>query len=517
MGWHMDRLSALYLRIAQAPISSLSYAGNDVRYSTDFEVLDGHLKGEQSMHGSGHVDWDKVREVSEKILREQSKDLRVACWLVWALYNCEAFPGLLAGMELLLNLCENHWSVLYPIKPRTRTAAFAWLVPRLEKVLVEEVSVKKQLSLFEKLSAHLEALDNLLGLHFGEASPLLLPLRRRLDRMLKLASQDDSKPMAMVAQVKQVATQLFSPAPVGSDKEARKALGTQQELAQSLCAWWLRQKATDPRALRLNRTLLWLGIDSMPECNSQRITVLRGLPADRLDDYRGRFEQGKYADLIVDIEMSIARSPFWFDGQRMVWACFEALQAQGAMYEVEIQFALFLQRVSGIADLHFYDGQPFADEATQSWIATHVMPHVIPVQPERSSGNTGVGPAWDVVLDEVVQALPKTGFKDAAQVLMQHLKEARSERDRFYWQFAVARLCCRAKKYELARVHLELLDQQLQKQGLEHWEFEAFLEISQRLYSCYELLPPTQETRVSKESIYRRLCQYDFESLLSKS
>lgn len=513
----MDRLSALYLRIAQTSISSLCYAGNDVRYSTDFEALETHLKGEQSMHGAGHVDWDKVRELSERILREQSKDLRVACWLVWALYKCEAFPGLLAGMELLLHICKHHWPVLYPIKSGTRTAAFAWLVSRLEKVLVEEVSVKKQLSLFERLSVHLEVLDELLGLHFGEASPLLLPLRRRLDRMLKLASQDESKPMAIVTQVKEVATQLFSPAPVGNDKEARKALGTQQELARALCAWWLRQKATDPRALRLNRTLLWLTIESAPDCNGERITALRGLPADRLNDYKGRFEQGKYADLVVDIEMSIARSPFWFDGQRMVWECFEALQAQGAMREVEIQFALFLQRVSGIADLHFYDGQPFADEATQSWIATHVMPHVTPEQSERSSANASVGTVWNVVSDEVAEALPKTGFKQAVQVLMQHLKEARNARERFFWQFAVARLCCRAKKFELARVQLELLDQQLQNAGLEHWEFDTFLEVSQLLYSCYELLPPTQETRVSKEALYRRLCQYDFESVLSKS
>jgi hypothetical protein len=46
------------------------------------------------------------------------------------------------------------------------------------------------------------------------------------------------------------------------------------------------QKATDLRALRLNRTLLWLPIEAMPERNAENVTALRGLPADKLKSYR---------------------------------------------------------------------------------------------------------------------------------------------------------------------------------------------------------------------------------------
>ncbi|WP_206215839.1 type VI secretion system domain-containing protein, partial [Pseudomonas viridiflava] len=99
--------------------------------------------------------------------------------------------------------------------------------------------------------------------------------------------------------------------------------------------------------------------------NAERITAIRGLPIDRLNQYKERFEQSKYADLIVDLELSIARSPFWFDGQRMVWESLQALNADLSMREVEVQFALFLQRVPGIAELRSHDGVPFADDATQ--------------------------------------------------------------------------------------------------------------------------------------------------------
>ncbi|WP_122672499.1 type VI secretion system protein TssA [Pseudomonas viridiflava] len=514
---HSDTLSEHYLRIVQCPVSAGSYSGSDIRFSEEFEALETRLNAEQSILSSVNVDWLKVREESEKILRDQSRDLRVACWLTWALYKDEAFPGLLAGIGMLRYLCEHHWPELYPAKHRTRIAALAWIVPRLEKTLIDEVSIKQQITLFQLLSEHLEALDEVLRRRLGEGAPLILPIRRQLVRMLQTASQNERKPMTIAAQVKEVATQLFSHSSVDNDKDARKALSTQQDITQSLCAWWLKQKATDVRALRLNRTVLWLMIDAAPACNAERITSLRGLSVDRVSDYKLRFEKGTYADLIVDMELSVARSPYWFDGQRMVWESLQALDAELSMREVEIQFALFLQRIPGVAELRFHDGVPFADDATQGWISTYVMPHVLPAQSDLALDNTGDQPAWNIVLNEMIQRLHKDGLKSAVKELARHLSSAKGERERFFWQFSIARICHRAKKYELARVQLELLDQQLERRGLECWESEAFLEVSRLLYSCHEKIPPDRVSRVSKDEIYRRLCQYDFEAVLNKT
>ncbi|MCF5709553.1 type VI secretion system protein TssA [Pseudomonas syringae] len=511
----MDKLSAVYRLVGEQPVSSHDYAGEDIRYSADFETLEAHLNSEHAVLGNGHVDWAKVLELCERILRQHSKDLRVACWLTWALYKSEAFPGLLAGIGLLRYLCENHWHVLYPRKLRTRGAAILWLLPRLEGALAKDVSIRKQLPLFKKLSENLEALDVLLGQYLGEESPLLLPLRRRLSRMLDLASQDEKEPVTIATQVKEVTSQLFSPPSVDNEKEARKALAVHQEITQSLCAWWLRQKATDPRALRLSRTVLWLTIDVAPCCDAEHVTVLRGIPLDRLKNYKERLEQGKYADLIVDLELSIARSPYWLEGQRMVWECLQALGADGATREVEVQLALFLQRVPGIVELRFHDGQPFAEDTTRSWIRSHVMPHVMPPQLEGAPSKKNTRQAWDVVLEEVIPMLPGNGFKNAVHVLIQHLKDASSERARFFWQLGIARLCYRAKRYELARIQLEILEHRLRSAGLEAWESEAFLDVSWLLYRCYEALPTSPELLESKDLLYRRLCQYDFETLLN--
>ncbi|MFL1552095.1 type VI secretion system protein TssA [Pseudomonas sp. D47] len=507
-----------YAALARQPISNEQFAGDEVRYSSEFEALEAELEKATSLHANGPIDWQKIQEHSELILRNSSKDLRVAAWLTWALHLRESFNGLQAGLGMLLYLCEHHWEEFHPNKPRTRAAAISWLVPRLEGALKEDVPIKEQLPLFRSLVKHLEKLDTVLTQHLGDAAPLLLPIHRRLASMVQRAANNEPEPGALgqvVAQVKHAANQLFAPdAPIDSEKEAQRALRNQQESARLLCAWWLKQKSTDVRALRLNRTLLWMSIEAIPERNAEKITALRGLPADKLKTYQDRYAQGQYADLLVEIETSLAKAPFWFDGQRMAWECLQGLDAEVAMREVESHFALLIQRLPGIIELRFHDGAPFADPATRAWINANVMPHLQSNSAPRKVEVTDKQPAWEVALEEVLPILRKDGLKAAVQTLKQGLLTAHGGRVRFFWQFALARLCFTAKKYELAKTQLETLDQTLQDSGMNAWEPDLALQVLHLLHSCCELLPQNHAVRERKDEIYRRLCHLDLEMVL---
>ncbi|MER2100597.1 MAG: type VI secretion system protein TssA [Pseudomonas atacamensis] len=517
---YSSKLSAHYLELAKVSVSKENFAGEDVRFSSEFEALESELAKASSMHESGQIDWLKIRENSENLLRTQSKDLRVGAWLTWSLYQRESFPGLLAGLGLLHHLSENNWADVHPLKPRTRAAAIGWLVPRLEQVITENIAIKEQLPMFRQLSEHLAGLEAACTEHLGDDAPLLLPISRRLKTMIQRAADNQPAPGvvgAAVAQVKQAATQLLTPgAPIDNERDAHKALRAQQDSARPLCAWWLKQKATDLRALRLNRTLLWMTIDAVPERNAEQITVLRGLPLEKLKLYQDRFDQGKYADLLVELEASLAKAPFWFDGQRMVWECLQNLNAELAMREVEIHFALLIQRLPGIIELRFHDGAPFADPSTRAWIAANVMPHLQSTSAPRKveSENVETQPAWEKALEEVQPILRKEGLKPAVQILKQGLQSAHGGRERFFWQFTLARLCFLAKKYELAKNQLETLDQTLQDSGLHAWEPDLALQVLHLLHSCCELLPQNHAVRESKEEIYRRLCHLDLEVVL---
>jgi type VI secretion system protein VasJ len=184
---------------------------------------------------------------------------------------------------------------------------------------------------------------------------------------------------------------------------------------------------------------------------------------------------------------------------------------------VEIQLALFLQRMSGLEELRFHDGVNFADAATRSWISAHVLPHVQTPSsaPVTASDNLqGIQPAWEVALQETLPTLRKDGLKVAVQQLKQGLAKAVGGRERFQWQLTLARVCLAAKKYELAKTQLESLDHKLQASGLGDWEPDLALEVLRLLHSCCELLPQNHAVRESKEGIYRRLCHLDLEVVL---
>lgn len=517
---YSTKLCTYYIDLVRTPVPGAVFAGEDVRFSNEFEALEEELNKGLVMHDVGRTDWAKVALACETLLRNQTRDLRICVWLIWALHQRESFVGLLAGLGMLRYLCRQHWAEVYPLKVRTRSGAFAWLVQRLEQVLTDDVPVKGQLSLFLALVEHLEELDQTLSARLGADAPLILPMCRRLAKMVQRGGEGLPEPGsvgAVVAQVKQAATQLLAPgAAIDNEKDAHKALRSLQDVGRPLGAWWLKQKACDLRALRLNRTLAWLPIDGLPDRNAEQITALRGLPVDKLNDYRERFEAGKYADLLVDVEASLARSPFWFDGQHLAWECLQALGSDAALREVEITFALFLQRLPGITGLRFHDGQPFASAATRGWISDTVLLHlqapdaVRPVAPgEQQSLST-----WEQALEAAQPVLRKEGLKVAVQQLKSAIPAAQGGRERFFWQFAQARLCHYAKKYELARTQLESLDRQLHDSGLDAWEPTLALQVLQLLHNCCELLPQNHDVRERKDEVYRRLCHLDLEVVL---
>ncbi|WP_375139742.1 type VI secretion system protein TssA [Pseudomonas sp. L13] len=503
-----------YRELARTACSPSSFVGSDMRFSSEFEVLEAELGKAHSIHGAGLPDWQKISEISECILREHSKDLRVAAWLAWALYQRDSVAGLLAGLGVLRDLCEHHWAQVYPVKLSTRIAAFGWLVSRLEQACAHNLPLSDQRPLVQALLEHLECLDRLWGEQLGSKAPLLLPVRRQLSARLAQATVEPGGVVGVVAQVKPATTPPLEPEqPVNNEKDAHKRLRALQALARPLSVWWLRQNATDPRALRLGRTLAWLMLVNYPDANSERITALRPLAADKRKRYQDRFSQGHYADLLLELEVSLAGAMFWFDGLRMVWECLEALHADLAMTELEMQFALLLHRLPNLPEYRFEDGTPFADPATREWIALHVTCHQHKPEPSNLVVDSAAQP-WEAALQAVMPCLRKDGLKVAVGVLKQGLRAACGDRARFHWHLALARLCVAAGKHDLARIQLEQLDLQLQRMGLESLEPELAVQVGQLLYHCYDRLPQNQAVQDGKDTLHRRLCHFDLEAVL---
>lgn len=496
------------------------YAGPDVRYSSEFEQIENALQQEGSIHRDGGPDWAQVVEQGEQLLQSQSKDLRVACWLAWGLYRTNEAEGLQAGLALLRSLLD-HWDRLHPRKPSTRSAALTWFTNRLEAALPQILSGNPDKAVWPLLHEALSDLDQQLNRLLGDQAPPLQPLCRQLKAR---AAQDTPPTTATAAQA--TVTPQAQPAeqptladsagadPIISPRDAHKGLRALQEQARHLCQWWQTQSVTDSRAIALSRTCLWLPIDALPEHDSTGKTGLRGLPADRQKSLHDRLSQGQPAELLRDVESSIARAPFWLDGQYLAWRCLDELRADTARRELELQLGSFLRRLPGIEHLQFFDGTPFAEQPTLGWIATRVL--------NDSAAGAGAatepatGEPWEAALGDAMTLLRSDGLSAAMAPLQTGIATARGGRAQLHWQLATARVCMQAGKHELARSLLEGMEQTLREAQLGDWEPQLLVRVLRLLLKTHEQTGG-KAGRERRDEIFQRLCHLDFDVVLEQA
>lgn len=519
-------LTSRYTSLATKPITEGDYAGPDVRYSSEFEEIEAALEQDGSIHSNGGPDWQQVVAQSEQLLNSQSKDLRVGCWLGWGLYRCEGINGLQAGVALVNGLLQ-HWDSLHPRKERTRAAAVGWFVNRLETAVPELLASGASGTTLQQLQDDLNNLDQSLNRLLGDQAPLLQPLCRQLRSLADKSSaspaptikipNSSSTPTtpAAAAQPALASNTSSSVDAIISARDAHKALRSLQEQTRALCQWWQGQSVMDARAISLSRTALWLPIEALPEHDEAGKTGLRGLPADRLQTFQERLNQGHSAELLVDIESSLARAPFWLDGQHLAWRCLDELKADSARREIEHQLNSFLRRLPGIENLQFFDGTPFANQQTLGWISSNVRADSTS-STDLSNSSTATDEPWEVAFREASELLRTGGLKAAMVPLQAGINSAHGGRAHLHWQLATARLCLQAGKHELACNILEGLEQSLRDTQMTQWEPQLMVRVLRLLLKSHELTGD-KNIHQRRTEIFQRLYHLDFDVVLEQA
>jgi len=87
------------------------------------------------------ADWPQVVRLCGVVLRERSKDIRVAAWLTEAWARREGFGGLRDGYRLVEALCRDYWEGLHPRAEdgdaAQRIGNLGWLISQSRQLVVE--------------------------------------------------------------------------------------------------------------------------------------------------------------------------------------------------------------------------------------------------------------------------------------------------------------------------------------------------------------------------------------------
>lgn len=124
------------------PISAQNPAGDDAATSAELARII-QLRAAQVHGGLGAtsettaMDWEEISTATATLLREVSKDLRVACWWSEAQVAIAGLDGLCRGLELLNGLVGKFWDCgLHPSDDMDlRAELFDWLDKKVERSL----------------------------------------------------------------------------------------------------------------------------------------------------------------------------------------------------------------------------------------------------------------------------------------------------------------------------------------------------------------------------------------------
>jgi len=121
-----------------APISDANPGGKNASYDAEYESLRSEVAKLDSPIG-GDIDWNMILKGGKALLEGRSKDILIASYTAYALFETDKLPGLATGLALLEGLLEKYWETMFPPlkRKRGRGAALGWLIGRLEIALPE--------------------------------------------------------------------------------------------------------------------------------------------------------------------------------------------------------------------------------------------------------------------------------------------------------------------------------------------------------------------------------------------
>ncbi|QGU89181.1 type VI secretion system protein TssA [Erwinia sorbitola] len=454
------------------PISEQEPTGGDISYHDDFQMM------REEVNKLSGINSELICSLAETLLVEESKDIRVVTFYIWARLQQDGEAGFAQGICLLAALLAHYQGELYPRRERQRKAALEWLAG--SKVL-------DTLSLYPEVSKHdfrltagaLALLEQVTQSWDDAAQPDLGALYRALDtRMVQSGGMDAVVPQnsASAESHKKVATSFMASSyDITSGREL-------MDEAKKLARYLRNQPDGWLSSHRLMKGVRWDTLHQLPALDAEGRTRLTAPKAEYRAQLKRLYLQQSWQELLELADSMFAESVnhLWLDLQ---WYQCQALSKMGGLHEKWAEILRqdlqgMLSRMPGLEGLSWSDGSAFADEVTQSWITLQVMGSEAGWSDEWKNST----PVEDDILllePEALEQADKGGVESALSWL-QNRPGATSVRSRWKLRLLMARVAEQHGKNELAAHLLDALEIDVQELTLEMWEPELVFEVKAR-------------------------------------
>jgi len=477
-----------FAELGSLPVTPEQPCGQSARYEPEFEQLEAELAKQESLTPAA-VDWGKVVELSASILQTKSKDLLVAAYLCRGLMETQRYAGLAVGLRVLRDLILKHWDGLFPEvkRMRARGTAVAWLAEKTGKQVRDTRPKQAEKDAVTQAAGYLKELDAQLVDKMGQDAPGLTDLSRPLKEHLQALEAPPAAAKPSAASVPRPAASA-APAEIAevlNDADAKKALRQMQELARKVTKYWLSKDVADARAYRLGRAAGWITVDAVPAQTNGQTQIPAPAP-ERIKQFETQRQAGQIEALLPELESTLAKAPYWLDGQKLAADALEALGERGAAARRTLlrELTHFLATVPGLTELKFVGDKPFADQATRDWIEEHATAG--DAQPMRGKRTKSEAAPWDEAFNNARASATGGNLDAAVKQLTDGYNATASAHDQFMWRLALAQLLVQAGHANVAVPLLESLVARVEEFKLREWEPDTAVRVYKLLLTAYD-------------------------------
>jgi len=497
------------------PVSPENPQGTAARYEPEYEELQEEVRKLQSLSG-GTVEWSRVAELAVVILGTKSKDLQVASYLCVALLHEQSLKGLAAGLLTCKDLLGNYWETMFPELKRLkgRVAAIEWLSENTAKELGTQRFGSSDKQQLEQIQETIKQIISLLEEKVQGKNNFLSELSRKVKEIISdlslqaVAEEAKTKPAVQPTAASQASSPSPTPSKISSESDARKALREAQSIILKTAAYLRKADPKNPLPYRLSRSVLWDSIQAPPP-NTDGRTQMPAIPAYTMDAQKQLLEKGEPEAIVAQFESTFTSSPFLLDLQRHLD---EALSSLGTPYKevqsvIREELGVFLRRIPQLLDIQFQDGTDFANSETREWIEKTVLLQAgAGAKPQAGGQNEGTseeGRELEETYNKARQLARTKQIKEAISLFQDKLARTPERRERFIWNFHLAKVLMVAGKQNLALAQLESLDREIEMFSLEEWEPELCQDVLSQLIICQKKV--AQETRQNTPELKEKL------------
>ena len=466
------------------PVSDDHPCGEDVAYTDDFEAIKIELAKLSGM------DYRLILDASERLLKRESKDLRVATYYIFASLRDRGLAGFSDGLEILCGLLQKFDQSLWPKKPVQKRNALNWLsgervLDTLKNVgLSDSTELKRTLSALMSLQHYFEGWEEVVR-------PSLFPLLQYFEESsVRFASSPTSsnQNQEAVSPVEQAATPQIHQESRGSSESltVTKVNSSKALLDQvRINAAYLREQDDGYwSANKMIRAVRWGGLNGIPPHQNGQ-TRLKAPRADLLANLNRLVQEQQWRDLLDKVEAAFLEGAnhYWLDLQYYAW---QGQQALGGLYFSQVDSSLFelksfLTRCEGLTGLSFDNGFPFVSADTLKWLEQKVMSSTRKQTNSHAIQKAALEPSSQEENQESYwqQALLKTQEHglDAAFAWLETLPEWQTGSGQVKKWVMMARLAVSAQKEEWAVKLLEQASKQMQVLTVKEWDRHFTFEV----------------------------------------